>query len=153
MSDCLLGREDKGAASQQVLRLHLHFSHCHPNNLVGVSGNFFLRCERCGVQTCDVGSARHESTATCCMRADRRNRHVVAVRCATAVEYSFTANGKPLWSAETFKYLGRIMRTYDDIDVPTGRRQLFCARAASCGSSRTRSSSAWRGSTWSAPGG
>ena len=39
MSDCLLGWEGKGGTSQQALRLH--FSHRHPNNLVGVGGNFF----------------------------------------------------------------------------------------------------------------
>ena len=63
MPDCSLGRNGKGAASQQALRLH--FSHRHPNHLVDVGSNFFPRCEWCGVQTRDAGSARHEFTATC----------------------------------------------------------------------------------------
>ena len=66
--DCPLGREGKGSASQQALRLH--FSHCHPNDLVGVGGNFFPRCERCRVQTRDAGSARHEATISCRSRSE-----------------------------------------------------------------------------------
>ena len=58
--DCPLGREGKGAASEQALRLH--FSHRHPNGRVGVGGNLFPRCEQCGVQTRDAGSVRHEAS-------------------------------------------------------------------------------------------
>ena len=119
MPDCPLGREGKGAASEQALRLH--FSHRHPNDRVGVGGNLFPRCNRCGVQTRDAGSARHEATASYRSRAERRERHAVAARCAAAPEHGFTAYGKPLLRVEIFKYLGRLI-AYDDTDVPAARR-------------------------------
>ena len=75
----------------------------------------------------DAGSARHESTATCHVRADRRTRHAVGARCAAAVEHSFTTNDRPLCHMDTFKYLGRVI-AYDDSDVPTAQGQLSCAR-------------------------
>ena len=118
--------DNTGAATAQALRLH--FAHRHPNDLVGVGGNLFPRCERCGVQTAAAGSARHEATATCRMRASRRARHAVAARCADATEHSFTAYGEPLRRVEVFKYLGRVV-AYDDTDVPAARRQLSRARA------------------------
>ena len=124
--DCPMGREGKGAASQQALRLH--FSHRHPNYLVVTAGNCFPRCRRCRVQTRAAGTPRHEATATCHSRAERRDQHAVAARCAAAVEQTFTAMGKPLCRVETFKYLGRVI-AYDDSDVPAARRQLQRARA------------------------
>lgn len=126
MLECPLGREGKGARSQQALRLH--FSHQHPRDLVVTDGNCFPRCERCGVQTRDAGSARHRATATFRAHADRRDRHAVAARCATVTDHTFTANGNPLRRAETFKYLGRVV-AYNDSNLPAARRQLQRARA------------------------
>ena len=126
MPDFPLGREGKGAASEQALRLH--FSHRHPNDRVGVGGNLFPRCERRGVQTRDAGSARHEATASCRSWAERRDGHAVAARCTAATERGFTAYDKPLRRVEIFKYLRHLI-AYDDIDVPAARRQLARARA------------------------
>ena len=104
VTGCPLGREGKGAASEQAL--HLHCSHRHPNDRVGVGGNLFPRCERCGVQTRNTVSTRQEATASCRSRAERRDRHAVAARCAAATEQEFTEYGKPLRRVEIFKYLG-----------------------------------------------
>ena len=82
--DCPLGREGKGAASQQALRLH--FSHRHRNDLVVTAGNCFPHCDRCGVQTRVADTPRHLATATCRSRAERRDQHAVAARCAATVE-------------------------------------------------------------------
>ena len=95
---------------------------------MGTSGNLFPRCDRCGVQTRGAGSARHEATASCRSRAERRDRHAVAARCAAATEQEFTAYDKPLWRVDIFKYLGRLI-AYNDTDIPAARRQLARAPA------------------------
>ena len=134
--DCPLGCEGKRAASQQALCLH--FSHRHPNDLVGVGGNLFSRCERCGVQTRDADSACHESTASCRSRAERRDRHAVAARCAAATEQEFTAYQKPMRRVEIPEYLERLI-AYDDTDVPPhGGRSPTPTRCGGAYGSRSR---------------
>ena len=125
MPGCPQGLPGKGLALAQAMRVH--FSFRHPLHLMDTGGNCFPPCKLCGVQSRDAGTARHEATSSCCERADHRNRHAVASRCSAAAGHSFTAYGKPLVRADTFKYLGRIL-VYDDGDLPAARRQLKQAR-------------------------
>ena len=125
MPDCPQGLPGKGLGLAQAMRVH--FSHRQPLHLVDTGGNYYRRCELCGVQNLHAGSVCHEATDSCHGRAERRSRHNVASRCSAAVGHVFTAYDKPLVRTDTFKYLGRIL-AYDNSDLPAARRQLTRAR-------------------------
>jgi hypothetical protein len=101
------------------LGLRTHFNHRHPRDSICIleeGAGPLPRCELCGLHT----TYRHLNTthpdSRACAEGQRRRRQAVAREDARrAQEQLFYADGLPLDSVCTFKYLGRQI-SYDDSD-------------------------------------